>query len=328
MMLREATNMLSEKEYFATLYENIISKNASLFLGCDEKHLSDIPIEGNCFERLYELLNQVENNYGFDMQKMILPNYKKFVLWQRCFLNDFDATRVKIATEFIVFCCLVDKILDSNRFSDSDKELVCQKLNARYFFAEHEYKSDGFFELDILLNNIRSFIVNSKSQEEQEKLLCFIDKALVSEVYMYRNTLEMNDKMSKSEHHLLIDKSVEFEKAAFLLASFGNNTKKSESSAENVGVIFWIIDDLCDLIEDMGCKRRNSILFMGVNSEEVVELSQRFNIACANLNIFIEILFENLNNLKDNSNTTFYNYILNEVWEWCTSVRKMAKANS
>lgn len=318
--------MINEKIYYKKIYEKLIVANSDIFSGCVEKNFPEIVIDNQYFEQLYNLLDQVEKKYEFDMQKIVIPNYKKFALWQECYFGKIDIEKIKIATEFIIFCCLVDKFLDSGRFTREEKNLVCQKIVADNFFSSKNYKSDIFIELDILLNNIRKFILDNEcSNAEKDKLLKLIDKALVSEVYMYRHPLGENDAMEKKDYHYLIDKSIEFEKSAFAIATYTANNERSENAAKNVGNVFWIIDDLCDLMEDIKYNRKNSLLFVGIDCDEPISISKRIEYAYKNMDWFIEKLINNLNALKNNSSEKFYDYIVNEVWEWCFDIRRMFK---
>lgn len=311
---------MNDKYYYKKLYNALIYENNDIFEMNNEKNYLNIGINKEIFSGLYELLNQVENKYEFDMQKMLLPNYRKFYLWQQHFCGKAHIKKIKIAIEFIIFCCLVDKILDSKRFTEEQKNYVCEKIVTKNFSSPHKYESQNFIELDILLNDVRKYIIKSKSDEE-EKLLESIDKALLSEVYMYRNILEKKDSMKQEDYHYLTDKSVEFEKAAFMLATYNCNSYESNLAATNVGEIFWIIDDLCDLPEDVKCKRKNSLLFLNIDDESFIDISKRVEVACDNLDIYIRRLKSNLLQLKINAGEDFYDYIINEIWEWCSNVR-------
>ena len=214
--------------------------------------------------------------------------------------------------------------MDSRRFTEKQKNHVCEKIITSNFSSLQEYKSQDFIELDILLNDIRKYIVDSKSEEEEE-LLNIIDKALASEVYMYRNVLGFTDSMEKEDYHFLTDKSIEFEKAAFMLSTYNNNRVETNLAATNVGEIFWIIDDLCDLIEDVKCKQKNSLLFLNIDYEGNIDITKRVEHVCKNLGFYVSILKDNLCQLKNNAGVDFYDYIINEIWEWCENVRTQSQ---
>ena len=160
--------MISERQYYQFIYKRLIEKNMHLFADCDESKLVCIEMPKEQFRWFYELLDCVEKNYGFDMQKILLPNYNKFVLWQKCFMQECKIENIEIAMQFIVFCCLADKILDSKRFLIEQKEVVIHKLNIKHFISNSDYVSDEFQELDRLLNNIRWFIEKHKEKNSVE----------------------------------------------------------------------------------------------------------------------------------------------------------------
>lgn len=319
--------MLSSYEYYSYINNNFLVKNEELFRECHEdKHLL-LPLPDGLFDNLLSLLNQVQQCYEFNMQKMCLPNFNKFVIWQKERNGIVDYKKILVATEFVVFCCLADKILDSQRFSDDEKEKVCQKLNIKLFLSEKEYKSEYFVEMDQLLNDIRVFLIDKDTQKcpFYSLIVNKMEKAFKSEIYMSNNYLLAVQMMNSEEMHLLIDKSVEFEMAAFLLASVSATCKNTLKVAKYIANIFWIIDDLCDFVDDIRGRRMNSALFYCSAIGIEMQLSDRVEIAYANIDIFINELEKNIFALKDTVGEALFCYVLNEVWEWCSDVRKMAK---
>ena len=317
--------MISERQYYQFIYQRLIEKNINLFADCDESKLVCIEISKEQFRWFYELLDCVEKKYGFDMQKILLPNYNKFVLWQKCFMQEYKIENIEIAMQFIVFCCLADKILDSKRFLIEQKEVVIHKLNIKHFISNSDYVSDEFQELDRLLNNIRRFIEKHmhKNSVELKKILDCMECAFRSEIYMATVPLLHKEKFDPAKRCLLIDKSVQFETAAFLLASFGANSARTQKAALDVANIFWQIDDLCDLMEDIKAKRRNSMLFLCVHESNELTLAERAHKCVENAEEYIIMLEKNIWLLKQDANDAFYTYILNEVWEWCSYLRSV-----
>lgn len=318
--------MISERQYYQFIYKRLIEKNMHLFADCDESNLVCIEMPKERFSWFYELLDCVEKNYGFDMQKILLPNYNKFMLWQECFMQECKPENIEIAMQFIVFCCLADKILDSKRFSAEQKTTVMNKLNIKHFTSNSEYISNEFQELDRLLNNIRRFMekLGNKNAVELKKIWDCMERAFQSEIYMASVPLLQREKSDQSRFGLLTDKSVQFEIAAFLLASLGENTANTQKAALDVANIFWQIDDLCDLTEDIKAKRRNSMLFLCVQEKNELTLAERAQKCVENAEKFILMLEENIRLLKMDSNDAFYTYVVNEVWEWCSHVRTVA----
>lgn len=318
--------MLSAKDYYNYLYHRLIVKNETLFRNCNEKKMVAIPLPDLTFDKLLQLLNIVEDKYGFDMQKMCAPNYNKFILWQHSFPGA-NTNDILVAIKFVIFCCFVDKILDSPRFTEAKKEAVCKKINIQNFKSKELYQSDIFPEMDILLNDIRSYLFALKRQNSVYLPLILekMNRAFISEVYMWKNPLLLQESFNRDEFHLLIDKSVEFELVAFLLVSWRSQDSNAANAAQYIATIFWLIDDLCDFVDDIQCKRKNSVLFYNVPTEKVTSLEDRIELAYQNLEQMIILLETCLEKLKLCIDHALYEFVLNEVWEWSSYVRKMAK---
>ena len=317
--------MLSKKAYNTYIKDNFIKKNELLFEKCDENNLTLQPIPEGLFDKLLILLDEVYRKYGFDMQKTCAPNYNKFLIWQKENGGLVNYKDILIATEFIQFCCLADKILDSRRFNNEEKEQVRSKLNVNLFLSEQEYKSQYFEEMDILLNDIRRILTNEESTKSPYYSIIIekMDKAFKSEIYMSTNFLLPNQSIKDDEMNLLIDKSIEFEIAAFLLCSLSSPGKNTLKVSKCIAEIFWLIDDLCDFTEDINCGRKNSALFYCSSKNIEMKLADRVEMAYGNINQFIDLLIKKIIELRDMVGTDLYEYILNEVWEWCGSVRKL-----
>ena len=264
------------------------------------------------------------------MQKMCIPNYNQFALWQMNFMGQIDENMICIALEFVIFCCLADKILDSGRFTDADKQKVCERLNVDRFFSSHTWNGDLFPELDILLNDIRKFLTSvvCKEPEEAQYIKNSMQDAFESEIYMYSSPLRAYESISNADIDLLIDKSVKFETVAFLLSSTNHNNETSHKAARCIADIFWRIDALCDFIEDIKFRRKNSILFFCAPNEQDMTLMTREEKAVANVDFFIDDLQKELILLHSLVCKELYQYILDEVWDWCTYVRLFAESTN
>lgn len=317
--------MISAKKYYEHIYERIICRNRAMFADCDAKNLEKIVIPMEKYSWLYVLLDQVEIRYGFNLQKMCAPNYNKFILWQNCFIKEQVPAALDAAMQFVIFCCLADKILDSCRFDNMQKEAVCEKLNIKNFLSVERFESNQFPEMDTLLNNIRVFLLSAENKLERDKIAVSIEKAFCSEIFMWKSPLQWKEEMERAKFYLLSDKSIQFELAAFLMASFGRNHDKSYKAALETANVFWLIDDLCDFIEDIKARRKNSILFYCVHTKGEVTLLERAEEAVKNVDEFVDLLEINLDLLRRNTDDVFFEYIVNEIWDWCTELRNMVE---
>ena len=108
-----------------------------------------------------------------------------------------------------------------------------------------------------------------------------------------------------------------------MISVFGNNTDKTMQAAINVGKIFWLVDDLCDIPEDIEYKRKNSLLFLKMKLG-LLSIEERMKNVLINIDEYIKELIENLEGLKVLAGKDFYEYIVNDIWEWCLGIRKLA----
>ncbi len=317
--------MLGSKEYYSYVNKRFLEKNHRLFAGCSEKKLFERSVPEGIFDELFLLLDIIQRKYEFDMQTMCIVNYNQFVLWQQSNLGLVHYEDMLIAIKFMVFCCLADKILDSGRFCREEKEYVCKKLDIQVFFSDQQFVSDSFVELDELLNDVRVFLGSErvKGSPYYEVIAEKIEQALISEIYMARHPLLPIEMHDPNKMMLLVDKSISFETAAFLMASISHSSDKMAAAAECIGKIFWMADDLCDFVDDVKNRRRNSLLFYCTQKKEM-RLADRVEEAFANIDMFINELEHHLLALKKLVCREMYEYVLNEVWEWCSDIRKYA----
>lgn len=319
--------MLCSKDYYSYLYDYLIKKNANLFKDCDNSKLTALPLPSEMFDELISLLNEIYRKYEFNMQKTCSINYNLFTLWEINNSNYVNYENILIAIKFILFGCLADKILDSQRFSKSEKEKVIEKLDIRVFVSEKPFISDCFKEMDILLNDIRCFLVSetAKKSPYYEIIIRKMEQAFLSEVYMSQTSLKLKEKMLSSEMRLLIDKSVEFETVAFFIASISNITDRTMASAKCISEIFWLVDDLCDFVDDIKCKRKNSVLFYCTPMDEEINLVNRVDLAFSNLNIILDKLENNIFTLNQIVKPQLFDFVINQIWVWCYNVRRMVE---
>lgn len=313
--------MLTTWQYYQRFYEGLILKREDVFDNClaYDSALTVFPPETEEYARLNCLLEQIEEKYGFHMTL----NYKQLYLWQRNFCPAADDASLLAAGKLVLFCCLADNILDSPRFSDKEKEAVCAKLLPQQEIALAMFSKEHFPELDALRDEAYDFYKHT-CDNAYSAAAVMNDLALAyrSEAYMYRSRLRDCETLFASDLPLLTDKSVRFEKAALLTASFGHNTERSIKAAVTMGKIFWLTDDLCDLIDDIHAKRKNSLLFFYAHSSAPLSLFERAEAVYQHMNQAVADLWEELENLRGLADESLYAFMVAQVWKWCCHVRR------
>jgi len=316
--------MITVQEYYNTIYEDFIKKRMQLFESSLSYHYDDNEQLLRGSPELIALLDVIYEKYDFNLHIQIRPVMQHFYLYQLQICNDTDPKKLEAALLFVLFCCLGDKFLDSLRFTKEDKKCICQKLNTDYISCEKPYESTHFQELDAFINQIRTFIVSQPDISELQSLLKEMQEAFDSEIYMSKTKLPMSELFRKEDLHLLIDKSVKFERSAFFLSVLGNVTSEAEIIADSIAKIFWLVDDLCDFAEDVQCKRRNSLLFLYADETQEVGLPERIEQTCRNLPRIYSLLDEEIERLHRYADPQLYHVIIAQVWDWFSNVREKA----
>lgn len=313
--------MLTAAKYYQYLNERFILKNKVLF---DRGTAANKDAEfekpsGNICAELEGVVRQINEAYGFDMA----VNYRQIALWQQNFCAAPDEAAMMAACKLVLFCCLADKILDSPRFGAEEKEKICCKLHTKYFDGTSSFEQDEFPEMNRLGNEIREYLLAAAEENTKEVFMVLehLEKAFISERYMYESVLQRNESMSQSDLPLLVDKSIEFETAVFLLGSIGNNDARSLSAARTISRIFWLIDDLCDFPDDVHAKRRNSLLLLCVPQYGPLSLAERVEIAFQNIEYPVTLLEESISDLEKMIDSEFYLFLMGQLWVWCSNVR-------
>lgn len=316
--------MITVQGYYNTLYENFVKPRMQLFESSLSYHFDDNEQLFRGSSGLIALLDAVYKKYDFNLHQQIKPVMQHFCLYQLQICNDIDTERLETALLFVLFCCLGDKFLDSPRFTNEDKECICQKLNTDYMSCEKPYESTSFQEMDVFINQIRTFIVRQPDTPGMQSLLKEIQDAFDSEIYMSKTRMPMSELFRKEDLHLLTDKSVKFERAAFFLSVFGNVTPEAEIIADSIAKIFWLVDDLCDFVEDVQCKRRNSLLFLYTEESNEMALSERIDRVCKELPRIYTLLDEEIERLRMYADPQLYHVIITQIWDWFSNVRQKA----
>lgn len=313
---------MTPQKYYK-IFNDCIEENPFIFDEKIKKDYSDYPLPMADYSDIINVLDQVYKKYDFDLHKQLQPNYTKFVLWQLSSIDQRHESQIKIAIKWILFCCLADKFLDSVRFTVEQKKAICKKLDVKWFTQPEQFVSNEFEEMDILLNDIRKFITSKQIIDCSyfSQLIKSIQNAFVSEIYMSTTFLDAVEPFKNDSRELLIDKSVEFERVAFMLSVLPESNNKIEKIAISMGEIMWLIDDLCDFVEDVQCKRKNSLLYMFIKDDDTFDLSYRVKVVSERLSTVFFMIHKRLELIKNGADESMYSYMIFLVRDWCENVR-------
>lgn len=308
--------MISERNYNKHIYNTI----TDLIFNANDNYQVRLQSDNECVlpEHVRKVLSEIAEKYDYDMKKKYLINMEFISEWQKSVIGYVDVESAIIATEYIIFCCVVDKMLDSRRFSDEFKGNLLKYVIIDSFISDtpltnEEKELECVFDL---VADIRSFL-NRYSGRKKNDLMCEIEKALASECFMSTHDLKYD--ISKNDVHFLIDKSVSFESSALKISLLPFNTN-SDLQAYLIGEVFWLIDDICDLLDDYKNGRINSLLYYNNNADQITD---RLVYAVEHIDYSISQLKEKVDLLKQHSNVTMHEFLKEQIWWWLSDARRL-----
>lgn len=320
-----------ENNYNLYLNTHFIEKHRALFQrAIDWRKEIVLPAMDDGAGNFYRhLLGQIEEKFGFNMQKQCQVNFAFLVLWQRYLKIPKINENLYMALDFIILCCVMDKFLDSRRYSTKEKNLAIRKVWKEYDAEKND--ENVFTEFKRLyagsVVKLRGCLKSCNDTLEANMILEKVRKAFLSEDYIWRVTLDDCDTISAQKFHLLTDKSVEFESSALCMAGMGYLSKEGIQAASLIGEICWLADDLFDLEEDIQENRVNSLLYIwdlqksgenereeGIKSEKTKE--ERIKQTYGKAGLFIQMLNSRIDSLEKLENRNLFYFVVNLIWEW------------
>ncbi len=315
---------VSPKNFYLFLYDEVLMKYKEMFEYCSRLDVSkEIVAPGRRdYDELNELLLQIHEKYNIDMN----VNYAQLYLWQKCFLEKTNDEAILAASYLVKFCVMADCILDSTRFSEKQKKYVCKKSNL--LLRQTDSKGE-FPELDRLLSGFLNYMHMQKDDVffSKEILKKTLRKAFQSEIYMYKSKIDFSEDLKGKNLSLLVDKSIEFEKVAFIVSLYGNNNETSVLAAELLGKVFWLVDDLCDFIDDIKTGRKNSLLIYCADKETFGSFEERLANVFKNMNRAAKELESTLRKLRNYVDEPFFCFLAVHIWNWFEPVRVAVQSN-
>ena len=315
--------MITRKNYLLHIYDvlfgyeyikNVKKPDLTMPDSVGTKRISDI----------LEILNAVEKKYLFNMQQMFKLNVCKFSLWQQCMCDAFDIRTVFAASEFVAFCCLVDKFLDSKRFSDGFKDEIASGF-LHISEIKHLGEKSGKYldELRALWNIFVEDVYSVPYLENQINMITeYLSAAFVSEEHLCHSKLQEKETFIADETELLTDKSTKFVTASFLISDISGSYLDRIEIFDIIGQLFCIVDDICDLIEDVENRRKNSLLFTLPDQGRELVLSERVEMTVSRIDTAVCEAKTLIQLLNDDLSVEMFDFIMWEVHEWGYPIRK------
>lgn len=304
--------MNTDYKYYQYIYQELVLKYKDWNIQGEKTHrIFQIPVD------LIQIIDCIELKYGISLHKSAKINIEKFSIWCKECGSQINKEYIQIATCFVLYCCLADKVLDSEKYSLNYKYMVYRDLEN--FIKMSDTVTGDLYELYELRKKIQDFI-KVKQQSGNSNILLIkekINRAVRSEQFMA--THSTNDFDVSIKESLITDKSIEFVSAAFLIAAYDTINEQVVEVSETIGKIFGYIDDICDYVSDMETESLNSLLFVCPKASEI---SGNMEWTTEKVDLAIKILEKEVSKLKKAVGKEMYVFILNELWDWMADVRK------
>lgn len=298
---------------YGLLSGNIVRKN-------DEKYMEKYKADG--FSKIYH--EKCMRYLQVSMDQSAFFNYMKFHLWQESFgVGKSKEALLLLALDFNLYCLIIDRILD-NSIEGFSKQKIWDRLSwdeAKETFYYGCIRQEEDF-LDFLLNRMAVQVRDFMPEDKQYwKEICKnIQKAFESEIYMSRECFYGKGIPTVMARYT--DKSIKFVKACFQIAGYtGKDRSKINICAESVGVLFCLVDDLCDVFEDLRDGFCNSVLICEMGNSNN-DREQAVLCLTNNLEQYLKKMKTAMDYLRENTNEDFFHFILWELSEWCENVSR------
>lgn len=254
------------------------------------------------------IISEMREQYGIGFEKVFLINCKKNALLCDNFHVIRDRMLIQTAVYFTVLGCLLDHLLDHG--NEEQKREASEKLNwdycQNYFLKETMAKDTSV--IDSLYEKIshgmqRVFKCNEK---RFEFIVSLIKRAADAEEQVNCSGYKYLQK------DVVINKSVIFVKVAIeiLLCDKVDISEQDRNVIEELGYAFALIDDLCDLYEDMETGQMN--IFMEYEQQFETDGEKILKFALQELNNKLGIL-------KKNMDKRLFEFVLQEIRDWSMS---------
>jgi len=298
------------QEYFNLLFHEL-------------KHAGLLNVEGDVkwrrdFQKYYDflafepqLLAQISKEYGSRFLNVLLINSKKYVLLCRQFGSRKHKRLLRTAVYFTLLGCILDDMLD--RGSSIKKAEAAKKLGWEYgkdYFTGFAPAKSGS-AIDLIFGQLAEGfrMIQRMDGERYAYIISLIQRAVEAELFA-EGACAAKGVICKENKEAVMDKSVLFAviPAEITLAGYQGLSADDRKLFTCIGHIFALVDDVCDYYEDLESGQKNIIVDQVRRSSEKEAVKQAVSSIAAQLEY-----------LKEKADSSFYQFIWEEVKEWALS---------
>ncbi len=255
------------------------------------------------------IIYRMREQYGVGFENVFLINCRKNVLLCDNFRTCRDKALIRTSVYFTVLGCLLDYLLDHG--NHGQKREAGRKLEwdycKDYFLSRRAAKEHS--AIDLLYEKISSgmHVICKYNRAHYENIIGLVKTASAAELKvngMDRGFFQETAVLSKSV--IFVQTAIEI-----LLAKKEKIENADRTLIKELGYLFALMDDLCDLYEDLEIGQMNFLMKYADREIPVKAV--------------VRELAEGLQRLKEHFDRPLYEFILQELREWAMSNSELRK---
>ena len=305
--------MIDIKTYFDLLYK-CLDKNDLLPIEAEDRWRTDFQHYLEETEIDLNIISEMRAEYSIGFENVFLVNCKKFILLCRSFKIKKNKLLIQTAVYFTALGCLLDWLMDHGNINQRHEAEV--KLDwdycGDYFCKAISAKDNSVIDLLYEKISLGMCAISCYNHERYDYIIDMVKAAIDSELAICID----NSRMILVD--CILNKSVLFVQIAaeIVLAEKEKMTAGDRKLIADVGYAFALIDDLCDLYEDMESGQMNLLMTHGISDDIDIEIV---------INSIVNQLTEKLHSIQEMTDSPFYEFVLHEIREWSMSSMELRK---
>ena len=305
--------MIDKKKYFDLLYHCL---NDNKLLPIEDKNQWRID-----FQQYFEaseidttIISEMKVQYGIGFENVFLVNCKKCIL----ICNNFGVRKNKLLIQtsvyFTVLGCLLDWLIDHG--NAKQRQEAENKLSwdycGDYFCKEVGAKDNSAIDFIYEKISVGMCEISHYNHERFEYIIDMMKLAIDSELAV---CIE-NEKMIYND--IILNKSVLFVQIAaeIVLAEKESITSNDRKIIADIGYAFALIDDLCDLYEDMESGQMNLFRVYDIGNSNDIGII---------IKSAVHELIKKLHIMEKQLDNRLYEFVFQEIREWSMSSVELRK---
>lgn len=307
MDITAAGKMDYKKRYFNLLFK-YLNKNELLPFEKQDRWRYDLQKYFDEAEIDLDIISKMKEQYGTGFENVFLINCKKNALVCDHFQIEQNRISLQTAVYFTVLGCLLDHLLDYGDWeqkSEAERKLsweYCKDYFIQYTTAKEDSAIDSLYEkISIGFHEISIW-----NHEKFKYIIELIQIAVDSELAVNTRGIVPQNKEA------IVNKSIIFVEIALEILLYKKEVMKDidRKMFRVLGYTYALIDDLCDLYEDIENGQMNLLI-------EYVQM-QNIDMECL-IDSTVNKLSAMLKILEEHFDEPLYKFIVGEVKEWSMS---------